>query len=104
MRERFEAIREEIARNDERIVAGVNRRLELVAELWRLKEVLGLETFDPERERRLRERLAAASTGALSREGLDLLVSALLELTKRELALAPDLTPPRRDRPRSRPG
>lgn len=93
MTERFEALREEIARNDEQIVAAVNRRLELVSELWRLKENLGLATLDPDRERRLRERLAASSAGALSHDGLERLVSALLELTKRELEGAAGATP-----------
>ena len=85
MSERFEEIRAEIAANDEAIVAAVNRRLELVAGLWELKAQLGLETVDPDRERRLREHLATASTGPLSDEGLDRLVTELLALTKREL-------------------
>lgn len=86
MNERFEAVREQIAANDEVIVAAVNRRLELVLQLWQLKGELGLQTIDPERERRLHERLAAASSGPLSAAGLDRLVSELLALTKSELA------------------
>lgn len=85
MRARFDLVREEIARNDEAIVAAVNHRLELVTELWQLKRELGLETVDPERERLLRERLAAASTGPLTPAGVDRLVTVLLDLTKREL-------------------
>lgn len=82
---RFEEIRRQIAENDERVIALVNRRLELVAELWQLKAELGLDVVDPDRERRLRERLAAANAGPLSPGGVDRLVTALLELTKREL-------------------
>jgi chorismate mutase len=85
VRARFDAVREQIAVNDEAIVAAVNHRLELVTELWQLKRQLGLDTVDPERELRLRERLAAASSGPLSPEGLDRLVTNLLDLTKREL-------------------
>ena len=85
MSERFDEIRGEIAANDAAIVAGVNRRLELVAELWQLKEQLGLDTVDPDREQALREKLAAASTGPLSSSGLDRLVTELLDLTKKEL-------------------
>lgn len=85
MSERFDEIRRQIAAGDEQIVAAVNRRLTLVAELWRLKGELGLEVVDTDRERQLRERLAAANTGPLSAEGLDSLVTALLGLTKREL-------------------
>ena len=89
MRDRFEAVREQIALNDEVIVAAVNRRLELVSELWQLKLELGLDTVDPDRERLLRHRLTAASTGQLSPEGVDRLVTELLDLTKRELGASP---------------
>ncbi len=88
MRDRFDALREQIAANDEAIVTAVNHRLELVRELWRLKEELGLATVDPDRERLLRERLAEASSGPLSEAGLDRLVSTLLALTKDELGAA----------------
>jgi len=83
--DRFEEIRREITENDEAIVAAVNRRLALVTELWELKAQRGLGTVDPDRERRLRETLAAANTGLLSPAGLDRLVTDLLDLTKREL-------------------
>ena len=89
MRDRFEAVREQIARNDEAIVAAVNRRLELVSELWQLKLELGLDTVDPDRERLLRQRRTAASTGQRSTEGVDRLVTELLDLTKRELGASP---------------
>ena len=85
MSERFDEIRAEIVENDRAIVAAVNHRLELVTELWELKAQLGLDTFDPDRERRLRDALAAANTGRLSASGLDRLVTDLLDLTKREL-------------------
>lgn len=85
MRARFDAVREEIALNDEAIVAAVNRRISLVTELWQLKRELGLDTVDPERERLLRARLAASSAGPLTPAGLDRLVTTLLELTKSEL-------------------
>ncbi len=85
MSERFEEIRRQIAANDEAVVAAVNRRLTLVAELWALKAQLGYDTVDPDRERRLREHLQAANTGPLSESGADELVTHLLELTKSEL-------------------
>ena len=83
--ERIEALRSRIAENDAAIVGAVNERLRLVAELWRLKEELGASRLDPERERRLREQLAAANEGPLSAAGLNSLVGELLALTKREL-------------------
>ena len=85
MSEQFDEIRRQITANDEAIVAAVNRRLELVIALWKLKAGLGLDTVDPDRERRLRKKLATANGGPLSAEGLDRLVTELLDLTKREL-------------------
>ena len=85
MSRRFDEIRDEITANDEAIVGAVNRRLELVSALWALKAELGLDTVDPDRERRLRESLAAANGGPLSAAGLDRLVTELLALTKQEL-------------------
>jgi chorismate mutase len=78
-------LRARIGENDRAIVAAVNERLRLVAELWRVKESHGAPRLDPDRERRLREELARANAGPLSPAGLDALVDALLALTKREL-------------------
>ena len=85
MSDRFDELRAEIAANDAEIVAAVNRRLELVAELWRLKADRGDARLDPDRERRLREELVRSNGGPLSEEGLERLVDELLALTKREL-------------------
>jgi chorismate mutase len=82
---RFDELRAEIAANDAEIVAAANRRLELVAELWRLKAERGDARLDPDRERRLREELVRLNDGPLSEEGLERLVHELLALTKREL-------------------
>jgi chorismate mutase len=83
--ERIQELRARIAENDRAIVGGVNERLRLVDELWRLKEEHGAPRLDPDRERRLRAELAAANAGPLSADGLESLVSELLALTKREL-------------------
>ncbi len=85
MKERFDVVREQIARNDEEIVAAVNRRIALVTELWQLKRELGLATVDRERERLLRERLVSSSAGPLTPAGVDTVITMLLELTKSEL-------------------
>lgn len=83
--DRIEELRARISANDRAIVDGVNERLRLVAELWRLKDAHGAQRLDPNRERRLREELAATNTGPLSAEGLERLLNELLALTKREL-------------------
>jgi chorismate mutase len=81
----FDELRARIAENDREIVALVNVRLRLVAELWRLKEELGAPRLDPDREARLRAALADANEGPLTAAGLDRLVRELLALTKDEL-------------------
>jgi chorismate mutase len=81
----FLRLRRAIDENDRVIVVAVNSRLRLVAELWQLKREQGLDRLDPDRERLLREQLAAANPGPLSQAGLDRLVDELLDLTKREL-------------------
>ena len=85
MSESFDELRARIAENDREIVARVNARLRLVTELWRLKEEQGAPRLDPDREARLREGLAEANEGPLTRAGLDRLVAELLALTKDEL-------------------
>ena len=86
MSDEIARLRSSIDANDRVIVAAVNERLRLVAELWRLKLELGVDRVDPEREQRLRAQLAAANEGPLSAGGLDRLVDELLALTKTELA------------------
>jgi chorismate mutase len=81
----FDELRAQIAENDREIVARVNARLRLVAELWRLKEEQGALRLDPDREARLRRALAAANEGPLTPAGLERLVGELLALTKDEL-------------------
>ena len=85
MSDAFDDLRARIAENDREIVARVNTRLRLVAELWQVKEEQGAPRVDPEREARLRESLAAANEGPLSADGLERLVTELLGLTKEEL-------------------
>jgi chorismate mutase len=85
MTDRFEEIREAITRIDEEILAAVNARLGLVAELWEIKDERGLPLSDPERERMLRDALAASNRGPLSPDGLERLIDTLLLLMREEL-------------------
>ena len=78
-------LREELTALDERLVEAFNRRLELVAELKRVKEKHGLGFLDPAREEWLRAHLEEANRGPLSHDGLNELVTVLLDLTKREV-------------------
>jgi chorismate mutase len=79
-------LRERITAADRAILTAVNRRLELVDQLKRHKESVGVDFADPERERRLIEELRAENRGPLSDEGLEQLFREILALTKREVA------------------
>lgn len=83
--ERIEQLRELIAENDRASVQLLNRRLELVAEIWRQKDAQGVPHTDTERERLLLQQLEEANGGPLSRVGLELFHGVLLSLTKQEL-------------------
>ena len=85
MDDRIRELREQIAVLDRELVATAGRRVDVVAELWRIKDEHSLAPVDPEQERRLVESLVAANDGALSDEGVRELAGAVLALTKREL-------------------
>jgi len=78
-------LRDEISEVDRAIVDAVNARLELVARLKRYKASQGIPFLDPNRERQLLDELSRANRGPLSTEGLQELIAALLDLTKREV-------------------
>jgi chorismate mutase len=78
--------RERISELDAAILATVNRRLELVAELKRYKDEHGLDFVDPEREEAMLADLMSKNKGALSDDGVRELLTELLALTKREIA------------------
>ncbi len=75
-----------LAVNDIAVLDLINRRLELVDQIKRRKEELGVAFVDPEREAWLLDHLRSANDGRLSDEGLRELLTTLLELTKREIA------------------
>lgn len=79
-------LREEISENDRGIVEAINTRLELVAQMQRYKAANGIEFHDPRREWSLLRSLQETNHGPLSPEGLEEILLALLELTKREVA------------------
>jgi chorismate mutase/prephenate dehydratase len=78
-------LREQIAEGDRAILAAVNARLRLVAELKRHKESEGIDFVDPEQEARVLDALEQANSGPLSAEGVRHLFREILALTKREL-------------------
>ena len=82
---RINELREQLADNDVKIVEALNARLELVAQLKRVKEEIGADFLDPAREEWLLQHLASTNRGPLSEEGLREIYTELLALTKREL-------------------
>jgi 3-deoxy-7-phosphoheptulonate synthase len=78
-------LREAISANDRSIVDAINTRLELVAHMRTYKDTRGIPFHDGARERQLLDELHAANCGPLSREGLEALVLALLDLTRKEV-------------------
>jgi len=80
-------LRDRITENDRAILAAVNRRVELVAELKAHKLALGYDLVDSSREGWLADHLATTNPGPLSEAGLRELVATLIALTKREVAI-----------------
>jgi chorismate mutase len=81
-------LREQLSDNDVKIVEALNRRLELVARLKRVKEERGIDFLDPAREEWMLQFLTRATRGPLSPEGLREIYTELLDLTKREVGRA----------------
>ena len=81
----LDALRAEVSAIDVEIVEAINRRIELVRQIWAHKREHGLGEVDPDRERWLHEHLAASNRGPLSPEGLRQFYASLLELVKREV-------------------
>jgi chorismate mutase len=79
-------LRERINANDLALLAAVNRRVELVAELKAYKESVGLPFVDRTREAQMLAQLQAANRGPLSPAGVEALFRAVLDVVKREVA------------------
>lgn len=80
-------LRNEITETDRAILDAVNRRLELVAKLKAHKAARGYALVDRAREDWMVNYLMDENPGPLSAEGLREFYAALLELTKREVAI-----------------
>jgi chorismate mutase len=79
-------LREQVSDNDRVLIEAMNRRLELVAQMWALKRSRGIDVLDPEREEWMLRYLSRANRGPLSQHGLEELFGKVLELTKDELS------------------
>jgi chorismate mutase/prephenate dehydratase len=66
----IERLREQIDAVDDEILARLNQRAELVAQVGRAKRAEGSAVYEPTRERRIAERLRAANPGPFPSAGL----------------------------------
>lgn len=80
------SLRERISAADDEVLAAVNHRLALVAELHAHKRRSGYPVFDPAREQDVVARAIARSAGPLSDEGVRALYGLLLPLCTSEAA------------------
>jgi chorismate mutase/prephenate dehydrogenase len=78
-------LREQITDTDRALVATINKRLELVAQIKRYKAARGLPFLDPDREEWMLSYLARANRGPLSSQGLREIYVEVLDLIKREV-------------------
>ncbi len=83
----LEALRCQIDAVDERILGLVAERVGLVLRVGELKRSSGAAVYDPERERRVLERLAHQATPPLDRETVQRVFERLIDESRRlELA------------------
>lgn len=68
--ESVEELRKKIDQIDERIVASLNERAELVLKIRDLKRGAGMPLHDPEREGEIMEKILEANKGPLSEEAI----------------------------------
>jgi chorismate mutase len=80
------SLRDQIAEVDRAILAAVNARLLLVAELKSHKQSKGIDFADPDQEERLLRTLEDANAGPLSGDAVRRLFKGILALTKDELS------------------
>jgi prephenate dehydrogenase len=96
-------LRAEIEALDRQLLETLNRRLELVAAVRRVKDEAGERWIDPEREAELLQTLASENRGPLSERGVRAIFSAVLDVLKQEVAAGQEpRTPAAAASPRAR--
>ena len=86
--ERMRPFRERIDRLDAEIVRLLNARAECALALGRLKEAVGLETYQPERERAVLEHARATNDGPLDGDAITRLFERIIDENRRLERLA----------------
>ncbi len=92
----LEELREGINQIDDELLKLLNRRMEFVKEVGKLKQSTGTSIYRPEREKEIIERLAKQSDGLLTKEAIEAIfleifaVSRNLELPEKIAYLGPE--------------
>jgi chorismate mutase len=84
----LQELRERVSEVDRAILAAVNLRLELVAEIAEHKRQAGIATYDPIREEAMLRELTQGNRGRITDEGVAELLASILYLTKRQLGIS----------------
>ncbi|MBN2197285.1 MAG: chorismate mutase [Polyangiaceae bacterium] len=79
----LEALRQEIDTLDQRILDLVAARVRVVLRVGELKRRVGLPVYDPDRERRMLERLEQASAPPLDRSTVRRIFERLIDESRR---------------------
>ena len=81
--ETIQRLRDQISALDRELVELVNRRVELVQQVKRRKEELGIDFIDPAREQEMLHDLERTSRGPLTREAVAELHGLVVAIGKR---------------------
>src|SRR3954467_8823356 len=96
-------LRDEIGAVDRGILEALNRRFDLVRRINKHKQGAGRPVIDAEREAELLQELNAANAGPLSRDAVEALFGAVLDVMKQELRRDAPTAPTPRARPPASP-
>jgi chorismate mutase len=82
-REQIDALRERIDTLDGQIVALLNARAGCALEIGRLKEALGLQIYQPDRERAVLQHVRALNPGPLNDDAVQRLFERIIDEARR---------------------
>jgi chorismate mutase len=79
-------LRGQISDNDRALIEAINVRLRLVQRIKSYKEQRGYDFVDPDREEWMLRDVQRANRGPLSKDGLEEIYGAILDLSKKEVS------------------
>lgn len=82
-REEIEALRRRIDELDERLVRLLNDRAGCALEIGRIKQILGMEIYQPEREREVLQHVSETNGGPLDAQAIVRLFERIIDEARR---------------------